>query len=88
MTQQTIGKYRWTICALVFMATTINYLDRTVISFLKPYFASSFGWNPAQEAAHYADMEMAFKLAYSFGFLIAGRIIDKLGRKSISNGNI
>lgn len=81
MTQQTIGKYRWTICSLVFMATTINYLDRTVISFLKPYFASSFGWNPAQEAAHYADMEMAFKLAYSFGFLIAGRVIDKLGTK-------
>lgn len=81
MTQQTIGKYRWTICALVFMATTINYLDRTVISFLKPYFASSFGWDPAQEAAHYADMEMAFKLAYSFGFLVAGRVIDKLGTR-------
>lgn len=81
MTQQTIGKYRWTICALIFMATTINYLDRTVISFLKPYFAKDFGWDPAHEAAHYADIEMAFKLCYAIGFLAAGRIIDKLGTK-------
>lgn len=81
MMQQKIGKYRWTICALVFMATTINYLDRTVISFLKPYFAKDFGWDAAQEAAHYADIEMAFKLCYAIGFLAAGRIIDKLGTR-------
>ena len=79
--QQTIGKYRWTICGLLFFATTVNYLDRSVISILKPYLASAFKWTPAQEAADYADIEMAFKLSYAIGMLGAGRIIDKLGTK-------
>jgi ACS family hexuronate transporter-like MFS transporter len=81
MTQATIGKYRWTICGLVFFATTVNYLDRAVISLLKPYIASSFGWNAVQEDANYANIEIAFKCAYAFGMLFAGRIIDKLGTK-------
>jgi ACS family hexuronate transporter-like MFS transporter len=79
--QQTIGKYRWTICGLLFFATTVNYLDRSVISMLKPYLASAFKWTPAQEAGDYADIEMAFKLSYAIGMLFAGRIIDKLGTK-------
>lgn len=76
-----IGKYRWTICGLVFFATTINYLDRTVIAFLRPYIAKSFNWTPVEEIANYANLEMAFKVSYAFGFLFAGRIIDKLGTK-------
>lgn len=76
-----IGNYRWTICFLVFFATTINYLDRTVISFLKPYLAAAFNWTPVEEVANYADIEMAFKLSYAIGFVFAGRIIDKLGTK-------
>ncbi|GAA4353323.1 MFS transporter [Hymenobacter saemangeumensis] len=72
-----IGKYRWTICALVFFATTVNYLDRAVISLLKPYLETEFKWN----AGDYANIEIAFKVAYSFGMLGAGRIIDKLGTK-------
>ncbi|MBP6023357.1 MFS transporter [Ferruginibacter sp.] len=79
--QAAIGKYRWTICALIFFATTVNYLDRTVISFLKPYLAEAFHWSPVDEVANYANMEMAFKLSYAIGFLFAGRIIDKLGTK-------
>jgi ACS family hexuronate transporter-like MFS transporter len=79
--QQTIGKYRWTICGLLFFATTVNYLDRSVISILKPYLAAAFNWTPAQEAADYSNIEMAFKLAYAIGMLGAGRIIDKLGTK-------
>lgn len=79
--QQPIGRYRWTICALLFFATTVNYLDRAVISLLKPYLAADFGWNPAQEAGNYADIEMAFKLSYAIGMLFAGRLIDKLGTK-------
>ena len=79
--QQQIGKYRWTICALLFFATTVNYLDRAVISLLKPYLAKAFGWNPAQEAGNYADIELAFKLSYAIGMLFAGRLIDKLGTK-------
>jgi MFS transporter, ACS family, hexuronate transporter len=76
-----IGKYRWTICALVFFATTINYLDRTVIAFLKPYLAAAFNWTPVQEIENYSNLEMAFKISYAFGFIFAGRIIDKLGTK-------
>ena len=79
---QGIGKYRWTICALVFFATTINYLDRTVISYLKPYMAEAFHWTPVEEAANYSNIEMVFKLAYAIGMLFAGRVVDKLGTKT------
>ncbi len=81
MIKTTIGKYRWTICSLLFFATTVNYLDRAVISLLKPYLAEDFQWSPAQEAGNYADIEMAFKLSYAIGMLFAGRLIDKLGTK-------
>jgi ACS family hexuronate transporter-like MFS transporter len=76
-----IGKYRWTICSLVFFATTVNYLDRAVISLLKPYIAEDFHWDKIAEAANYANIEIAFKIAYAFGMLGAGRFIDKMGTK-------
>ncbi|MFY7963423.1 MAG: MFS transporter [Chitinophagaceae bacterium] len=76
-----IGKYRWTICSLVFFATTVNYLDRAVISLLKPYIAEDFHWDKVAEAANYANIEIAFKIAYAFGMLGAGRFIDKMGTK-------
>lgn len=72
-----IGGYRWTICALVFFATTVNYLDRVVISLLKSDLSAEFNWNDG----HYANLEIAFKLTYAIGMLFAGRIIDKLGTK-------
>ena len=72
-----IGKYRWTICGLVFFATTINYLDRAVISLLKPYLTTEFKWN----SGDYANIELAFKVAYAFGMMGVGRIIDRLGTK-------
>lgn len=72
-----MGKYRWTICGLVFFATTVNYLDRAVISLLKPYLETAFHWN----AGDYADIEIAFKLAYALGMLGVGSVIDKLGTK-------
>ena len=72
-----MGRYRWTICSLVFFATTVNYLDRAVISLLKPYLEEVFNWN----AGDYANIEIAFKVAYSVGMLGAGRLIDKLGTK-------
>ncbi len=75
-THQT-GKYRWTICALVFFATTVNYLDRSVISLLKSTLSEEFNWNDGD----YANIEIAFKLMYAVGMLGAGRIIDKLGSK-------
>ena len=72
-----IGKYRWTICALVFFATTVNYIDRQVISLLKSDLTTEFNWTDAD----YANIEIAFKIAYALGMLISGRIIDKVGTK-------
>lgn len=74
---QAIGKYRWTICALIFFATTINYLDRAVISLLKSVLTREMSWDDAD----YANIEIAFKFAYAVGLLLAGRIIDKLGTR-------
>jgi MFS transporter, ACS family, hexuronate transporter len=74
----TIGNYRWTICALVFFATTINYLDRAVISLLKSDLTRELNWNDGD----YANVEIAFKLAYAIGLLGAGRLIDKLGTRT------
>ena len=75
--QKQIGKYRWTICALVFFATTINYLDRAVISLLKSDLTTEFNWTDGD----YANIEIAFKLMYAVGMLGAGRLIDRLGTK-------
>jgi ACS family hexuronate transporter-like MFS transporter len=77
MLQQKIGKYRWTICGLIFFATTINYIDRNVISFLKSTFTTELGWTDAD----YTDVEIVFKVFYALGMIGAGRIIDKLGTK-------
>ena len=72
-----IGNYRWTICALVFFATTINYLDRSVISLLKNNLENEFNWTETD----YSNIVIAFQLSYAIGLLFAGRIIDKLGTK-------
>ena len=74
---KSIGKYRWTICSLLFFATTINYLDRQVLSLLKPSLEAEFGWTNSQ----YADIASAFQFTYAISMLFAGRIIDQLGTK-------
>lgn len=78
-----LGNYRWRICALVFFATTINYLDRQVISLLKPYLESDgvFGADPAHYESIYANLVIAFQVAYASGMLLVGGIIDKFGTK-------
>jgi MFS transporter, ACS family, hexuronate transporter len=75
--QQSIGKYRWTICGLVFFATTINYLDRAVISLLKSTLSKEFTWSETD----YANIVVVFQICYALGLLGAGRLIDKLGTK-------
>lgn len=77
---QQIGKYRWTICALLFFATTVNYLDRQVLSLLQPYLSGPdmFNWTNSD----YANITSVFQFGYALSMLIAGRIIDKLGTKS------
>lgn len=75
-----IGKYRWTICALLFFATTVNYLDRQVLSLLQPYLSSPemFNWTNTD----YANITAVFQFGYALSMLFAGRIIDKLGTKN------
>lgn len=77
MTNATIGKYRWTICTLLFFATTVNYLDRQVLSLLKPMLEEKFGWSNSD----YANIASVFQFTYAISMLFAGRIIDKLGTK-------
>ena len=75
--QKKIGNLRWTICALVFFATTINYLDRAVISLLKSTLTKEMHWDDAD----YSNVEIAFKISYAIGLMLAGRVIDKIGTK-------
>ena len=74
---ESVGRYRWTICALIFFATTINYLDRAVISLLKNDLEQEFNWSETD----YSNIVVAFQLAYAFGMLLVGRFIDKTGTK-------
>ena len=75
--EKKFSNYRWTVCALIFFATTVNYLDRQVIGILKPLLESDLGIGEKQ----YAHIIMAFQLLYGFGMIIAGRLIDKFGTK-------
>jgi ACS family hexuronate transporter-like MFS transporter len=76
-----IGRYRWVICALLFFATTINYMDRQVLGILAPTLQKEIGWSEAQ----YGAIVSWFTLAYAFGYLGAGNLMDKLGtRKGFS----
>lgn len=74
---KSIGLYRWTICALLFFATTVNYLDRQVLSLLKPTLEELYGWSNSD----YANIASVFQFTYAISMLFAGRIIDKLGTK-------
>lgn len=76
--QSKMSQYRWTICALLFFATTINYLDRQVLSltwdeFIKP----EFHWNES----HYGTITAVFSIVYAISMLFAGRFIDWMGSK-------
>lgn len=70
-------KYRWTICSLLFLATTINYLDRQVLSLLQPILAEEFHWTDSD----YGTITAIFSLAYAISMLFAGRFVDKMGTK-------
>jgi len=81
---------RWFVCFLLFLATTINYMDRSVLSLIEPLLHLPFmGWIPGLDAAHqvgydlnYGRIVICFQIAYAIGFLFAGRVIDKLGTKT------
>jgi ACS family hexuronate transporter-like MFS transporter len=81
---------RWFVCFLLFLATTINYMDRSVLSLIEPLLHSLpfMGWDFSRDAAHqslfnnnYGNIIICFQIAYGFGLLTAGRIIDKVGTR-------
>src|SRR5271157_3446529 len=72
-----VGRYRWIVCAMLFFATTINYMDRQILSLLKPILDSQMGWTNQQFGA----VNSAFQGAYAIGSLVFGWLIDRIGSK-------
>lgn len=70
-----VGRYRWTICALLFFATTINYMDRQVLALLAPTLQAELGWNETD----YGAIVSWFTLAYAIAALGMGHVIDRIG---------
>ncbi|NDP28164.1 MAG: MFS transporter [Flavobacterium sp.] len=77
MDRTKMGNYRWVVCALLFFATTINYIDRQVIGLLKPTLEIEFHWTEVD----YGYIVMAFAAMYALGYVIFGSFIDKVGSK-------
>lgn len=71
------GNYRWRVCAMLLLATTINYTDRQVLGVLAPFLQERFGWNEIE----YSSIVTAFQAAYAIGLLGAGAIIDAFGTR-------
>ncbi len=71
------GRYRWSIVALLFFATTVNYIDRTMLGLLAPGLEKELGWSEND----YGNIVTAFQFAYAMGFLLMGWLIDKFGPK-------
>ena len=71
------GRYRWLIIALLFAATTVNYIDRTMLGLLAPVLGDELGWNEND----YGNIVTAFQAAYALGFLLMGWLIDRFGPK-------
>src|SRR6266481_9521716 len=76
-TSSVIGRYRWRICALLFLITTLNYVDRQVLGVLAPELQRVIGWNEIQ----YGNIVTAFSAAYALGLLLAGGFIDRVGTR-------
>src|ERR1700749_1418151 len=73
----TSGRYRWVVCGLLFFATTINYMDRQILSLLKPILDTELHWTNAQ----FGEVNAAFQAAYALGLLGFGAIIDRFGTR-------
>jgi len=71
------GRFRWTVCGLLFAATTVNYIDRQVLGILAPHLQKVIGWSEVE----YGYIVTAFQVAYALGLAVFGRLIDKFGTK-------
>lgn len=71
------GRYRWAIIVLLFFATTVNYIDRTMLGLLAPTLQTELKWNEDD----YGNIVTAFQAAYALGFLFMGYVIDRFGPK-------
>ena len=69
------GGFRWMICALLFLATTVNYVDRAVLGVLKPLLDHELGWSQIV----YGHVVTAFQFAYAVGYATGGRLMDRIG---------
>lgn len=72
-----VGRYRWRICALLFAATTLNYIDRQVLGVLAPFLGRTYGWSELD----YSYIVDAFQGAYAIGLVFAGAVIDRIGTR-------
>jgi MFS transporter, ACS family, aldohexuronate transporter len=72
-----VGRFRWVICALLFLGVTKNYMDRQVLGVLKTSLQHDLGWNEID----YSNLVFAFQAAYAVGMLAVGRLIDRLGTR-------
>ncbi|MBW0238626.1 MULTISPECIES: MFS transporter [Pseudomonas] len=74
-----IGKTRWGMLALVFFATTLNYIDRAALGVMQPILAKEMSWT----AMDYANINFWFQVGYAIGFVLQGRLIDRVGVKRV-----
>jgi ACS family hexuronate transporter-like MFS transporter len=72
-----MSRYRWVICAMLFFATTINYMDRMVLGILAPTLQTEIGWTNTQ----YGEINSAFNAAYAIGLLVMGWVMDRIGTR-------
>src|SRR3954469_61189 len=70
-----VGRFRWVICALLFAATTINYMDRQILGVLKPTLMGELGWSEID----YGNVVFAFSAAYALGYAFGGWLMDRVG---------
>src|SRR5437870_1681593 len=75
--QSPMGRYRWVVCALLFFATTINYIDRQILSLIKEILDKDLGWS----STDFGRVNSAFQGAYGLSLLFFGWFVDRFGTK-------
>ncbi|HVS77816.1 MAG TPA: MFS transporter [Steroidobacteraceae bacterium] len=73
-----VGRFRWIICALLFAATALNYVDRQIIGILQPILAQKFHWSEID----YGNIVFWFQAAYAVGYIVFGKLIDRIGARA------